>query len=259
MYVLKSPLGQHTAEERRQALDTSGVRGHGQDRRARPPNDSNARSSMTWPPALSFRTVLERARAHDKQATGLLYKRFLPVVYRFVLARVGDAHHAEDITADTFFAMIESIATTRAQDELAFAAWVLGIARNKVALHFRRQKSIPEVHSELPEDAQPAAFAEEDDPLKIITARESWSEVVQALNLLTEEQRAVVLYRCVLGYPTEDVAQLLNKQPGTIRALQFRALASLARHLGVSGQSPRGVGETGAQQRNWRKGDATRR
>src|SRR6476646_5251766 len=120
MYVLKSPLGQHTAEERRQALDTSGVRGHGQDRRARPPNDSNARSSMTWPPALSFGTVLERARAHDKQATGLLYKRFLPVVYRFVLARVGDAHHAEDITADTFFAMIESIATTRAQDELAF-------------------------------------------------------------------------------------------------------------------------------------------
>jgi DNA-directed RNA polymerase specialized sigma subunit, sigma24 homolog len=70
---------------------------------------------MTWPPALSFGTVLERARAHDKQATGLLYKRFLPVVYRFVLARVGDAHHAEDITADTFFAMIESIGTTRAQ------------------------------------------------------------------------------------------------------------------------------------------------
>ncbi|MGZ3603003.1 MAG: RNA polymerase sigma factor, partial [Ktedonobacterales bacterium] len=66
------------------------------------------------------------------------------------------------------------------------------------------------------------------------TARESWSEVVRALNLLTEEQRSVVLYRCVLGYPTDDVARLMEKQPGTIRALQFRALASLARHLGLN-------------------------
>jgi hypothetical protein len=43
----------------------------------------------------------------------------------------------------------------------------------------------------------------------------------------------VVLYRCVLGYSAEEVADLLDKHPGTIRALQFRALASLARHLGI--------------------------
>jgi hypothetical protein len=48
-----------------------------------------------------------------------------------------------------------------------------------------------------------------------------------------------VLYRCVLGYSAEEVADLLGKRPGTIRALQFRALNSLARHLGVEKKSAR--------------------
>ncbi|HEV8191283.1 MAG TPA: sigma-70 family RNA polymerase sigma factor [Ktedonobacterales bacterium] len=189
---------------------------------------------MTWPPALPFSLALERARTLDRSALGMLYRRFLPVVYRYVLARVGTVHTAEDVTSATFFAVVEGIGAMRAHDELTFAAWVLGIARNKVAMHFRRLHSHPETPRSLPEDEQPRAVAEEDDPLAIITARESWAEVVAGLNQLTEDQRAVVLYRCVLGYSTEDVAQLLEKQPNAIRALQFRALTSLARHLGAS-------------------------
>lgn len=188
---------------------------------------------MTWPPGLPFAVVLNRARAADQQATGMLYRRFLPVVYRYILARVADAHLAEDLTADTFIALVEGISTTRAGDELGFAAWVLGIARNRIAMHFRRQRVRAEVALNLPEDAQPAASAEEGDPLTIMTARESWHDVVRALDFLTEDQRTVVLYRCVLGYSTDEVARLMEKQPGTVSALQFRALASLSRHLGL--------------------------
>jgi RNA polymerase sigma-70 factor (ECF subfamily) len=161
----------------------------------------------------------------------MLYRRFLPVVYRYVLARVGAVQTAEDITSETFIAVINGIGNMRAHDELTFAAWILGIARNKVATHFRRQRTHPEAPHALTENEQPWAVAEQGDPLAIITARESWSEVVIGLNQLTEDQRAVILYRCVLGYSTEDVARLLEKQPNAIRALQFRALTSLARFL----------------------------
>ncbi|MGZ3715977.1 MAG: RNA polymerase sigma factor [Ktedonobacterales bacterium] len=208
-----------------------------------PANAERGRPGMTWPPMLPFERVLERAKALDNTALSMLYKRFLPVVYRYTLARVADIHQAEDITADTFIAVVEHIATTRALDELSFAAWLLGIARNKVAMHFRQQRGQPHMQRDMPEDAEPAAGAEGDDPLAIITARESWSDVVRALNLLTEEQRTVVLYRCVLGYPTDDVARLMEKQPGTIRALQFRALASLARHLGLNDSKPSNRGD----------------
>lgn len=195
---------------------------------------------LTWPPALPFATVLARARALDQRSVSLLYHRFLPVVYRFILARVGDVHQAEDLTSETFFAVLEGIARTRAEDELAFAAWILGIARNQVAMHFRRQRTHRETALDLREEAQPFTAADEGDPLAIITARESWHEVVAALAQLTEEQRTVVLYRCVLGYSAEEVGQLMGKQAGTVRALQFRALASLARLLGAAPSAPHG-------------------
>lgn len=195
---------------------------------------AGAQTGLTWPPALSFEQALTRAQSADQTAMGMLYKRFLPVVYRFALARVGDVHLAEDITSETFFAIVEHIAETRAHDELTFVAWALGIARNQVAMHFRRAKTRPATPLSSVELDDNLAQAVDRDPLEVITARESWSEVVQALNRLTEEQRSVILYRCVLGYSSEDVARLLDKQPGAIRALQFRALSSLARFMSAA-------------------------
>jgi RNA polymerase sigma-70 factor (ECF subfamily) len=189
--------------------------------------------SMTWPPELPFALVLERARALDSSALTLLYRRFLPVVYRLALARIGDPHAAEDITSETFSAMVEGIGGVRARDELGFSAWLLTIARNQAAMQIRRERSRREHFGELTEAQQPHAVAEAGDPLTVLTARESWDETLAALNRLTSEQREVVLYRCVLGFSTDEVATQLGKQPGTIRALQFRALASLARHLGT--------------------------
>lgn len=196
-----------------------------------PSSVSAGRTGLTWPPALPFATVLGKARTRDARSISLLYHRFLPVVYRFILARVGDAHQAEDLTSETFFAVLEGIAGIRAEDELGFVAWVLGIARHQIATHYRRQRARQETTLSLTEDAPRYVASDESDPLAILTARENWHEVVAALARLTEDQRTVVLYRCVLDYSAEEVGRLMGKQAGTIRALQFRALTSLARLL----------------------------
>src|SRR6185437_7070369 len=133
-------------------------------------NVGNAGTGITWPPALPFSLALERARALDRSALGMLYDRFMPVVYRFVLARVSSIPIAEDITSETFLAVVQGISAMRAHDELTFAAWVLGIARNKVFTHFRRQHVRPEAPQALSDDEQPIAVAEEGDPLTIIAA-----------------------------------------------------------------------------------------
>jgi len=188
---------------------------------------------MTWPPSLPFETALARAKSLDERSLSLLYARFLPVIYRYHLARLGDPHVAEDLTAETFIAMVEQIARARAEDELTFAAWLLGIARNKLLMYFRARRGRPAPVYGVPDDFPLYTRADEDDPLAVLSARESWGEVVAALDELTEEQRNVVLYRCVLGYSAEEVGALLGKQAGAVRALQFRALASLAQRLGT--------------------------
>jgi RNA polymerase sigma-70 factor (ECF subfamily) len=191
------------------------------------------RSGMTWPPTLSFETALLRAKALDERCLSLLYARFLLVVYRFHLARVGDPYVAEDLTAETFIAMVEEIAQARATEELSFAAWLLGIARNKLLMYLRARRSRPAPVYGVPDEFPLYTRGDEADPLEVLTARESWHDIVAALNTLSEEQRTVVLYRCVLGYSAEEVGELLGKQAGAVRAVQFRALASLARRLGA--------------------------
>jgi RNA polymerase sigma-70 factor (ECF subfamily) len=164
----------------------------------------------------------------------MLYRRFLPIVYRYALTHVGHIAPAEDVTSETFYAMVDGIASTRAQDESSFTAWLLGIAHNKVARHYRGLRAHPERSLTLTEEGHPTAIAEEDDPQAVVTARERWSEMVDALQTLTEEQRIVVVYRCALGYATTEVAQLLGKPENAVRGLQFRALASLSRHLAAA-------------------------
>lgn len=210
------------------------------DIQQQPVNSPNPRATyaermgMTWPPAVPFPDVLEQAKAGHKPSISMLYRRFLPAVYRYILSRVGDVPTAEDLTSETFLAMIRGICSARAEQELEFVAWLLGIARNQVLMHFRRMKGRPEVEYQTQRTGESQSVAEEGDPLLVLMARETWTETVNALNQLTEEQRKVVLFRCVLGYPTEQVAAMMARQPGTIRALQFRALASLSRYLNAN-------------------------
>jgi len=202
------------------------------------PSGGSPLADPAWPAGQTFERVLERGRARESDALSLLYRRFLPVVYRFLLSRVRDVPLAEDLASETFFAVMEGIADVRARDELGFAAWALGIARNKLAQHFRRREGHREVPMALVEGAEPAAGAEEGDPLAVIGARERWAEVVAALDLLTPEQRTVLLHRCLLGRSTGDVARLMGRPANAIYGLQFRALAALARHLGDGAHPP---------------------
>lgn len=188
------------------------------------------------PPALPFDEALRRARCRENpkladEALSLIYRRFLPVVYRYILARVADEAVAEDLTSETFYAMVKHIGDTRACDEASFAGWILAVARNQVAAYYRGERARPTIQLDEPVAELLIEPSGDGDPLRVATARESLVELKQALDRLTDEQRHVLLYRAVYGFSAEELGREFNKKPGAIRALQFRALESLARIL----------------------------
>jgi len=201
------------------------------------PTPADSGSSRQRSPSLEqapFSRLLELGRARDPEALSLLYHRFLPMIYRFLHSRTGNTALTEDLTSDTFFAIMDSLGTLRAQDELGFATWALGIARNKFAMHYRRAKARAEVSIDLAEMAEPTTVADEGDPLLVLIARERWADVVAALNQLTPEQRETLWRRCLLGESADEVAHAMSKPTNAIYGLQFRALAALARYLSGS-------------------------
>lgn len=193
--------------------------------------------------AISFAQMIERAKRRDEEALVALYQQALPIIYRYALARLGRPDVVEDVVADVFLVMIESIGDLRAGHETGFYAWLIQIAQGKIARALRRQQRnqthlvslswSPEGDDES-QEIELAATDLESNPAALQEWRETLEELGLALGSLTMEQQVVVIGRFLAGQSIEDLARALNKKPGSVRALQFRALETLAEHLGLT-------------------------
>ena len=171
--------------------------------------------------------LVARSIAGDARAFGRLYDEFADRVYSFVRGRVTSAQDAEDLTASVFLKAWEAIG---GYDErgLPFGAWLFRIARNAVIDSYRRAARAPE-------------FASTDDALDTVDvtavvddrvfARLEIQDIREAMEALTEEQRSVLMLRFIWGFDLRDSAQALGKSEGAVKALQHRAVRSLARLL----------------------------
>ena len=187
--------------------------------------------------------MIRQARRHDEEALVALYQRALPVIYRFVVARLGRPDLVEDVVSEVFLVMVESIDELRTEQEAGFYAWLLQIAQGKVSRALRQVTRGERRHVSLPTgatDPYPTIELMATDLLSNPVALHEWRETLEevglALGSLSTEQQVIVIGRFLAGQKIEDLAQALGKQPGAVRVLQFRALRALAKHLGL----PRG-------------------
>ncbi len=165
------------------------------------------------------------ARQGDPNAFGLLYDHYVDRIYRFVYYRVSDAPLAEDLTSRIFLKAWENLPSYRDRG-LSFGTWLFSIARNTVIDHYRTAKSEHGL-----EDAASVLTDSSADPEAVLTEALRAERLARAMQTLTDEQREVLVLKFIEGYSTEEVADLMRKKPGAIRALQMRGLQSLERLL----------------------------
>lgn len=185
--------------------------------------------------------LLDRVRRGESDALSLLYRQFLPGIFGYIAARVPDRATAEDLTSEVFLQMVEGASRLRARNEASFAAWLFQIARITVAGYYRKCEHLPVLVSLEPTDQEQEPFGGSEallrdhpslDPAERAETRDEWNTVVNAINMLTEEQRQVLVGRLILGYDVATVARLIGKKANAVKSLQFRALQSLHRLLG---------------------------
>ena len=117
-------------------------------------------------------------------------------------------------------------------NEAQFNAWMFRIARNQLIDNARYASRRPvEVHAGL----RVLSGSAQDGPEENVVARLSPNSIMAHLEILTHEQREVVLLRIVSDLTVDAVAEVLGKQPGTIKALQRRAFRRLASSMTESG------------------------
>lgn len=161
--------------------------------------------------------LLIAAAQADPRAFAPLYDRYLDPVFRYCFRRLGDREAAEDATSQVF---CKALAALPAYRDGAFAGWLFTIAHNVVTDHYRRQRrDQPFDDAEEPVDGEltpeeRAVAADEGRRLRALLAR------------LPDDQRRVVELR-LAGLSGAEIAHALDRSPGAVKMLQFRAITRL--------------------------------
>ena len=170
--------------------------------------------------------MVRDARAGDTDALGQLYDTYRDRVARFATGRLGDAEKAEDVTSETFEAVLRNLGAYRPGTD--FEAWLFTIAHRRVTDVFRRRSRRREVA--LDETVQAAVGG----PEEAVLAAERRAEVAGAFRRLRADQQEVLALRVLGGLSATQAGEVLGKSEGAVRIAQHRALRSLREAMGVT-------------------------
>ncbi|MBW3669242.1 MAG: sigma-70 family RNA polymerase sigma factor [Actinobacteria bacterium] len=148
---------------------------------------------------------------------GDVYRTLAPAVLGYL--RAQRAPEPEDLLGEVFVQVARDLPRFKG-DDAALRRWVFAIAHNRLLDARRRQGRRPPPASGVIPDRPASLPAEPLDPA-----------LVKALGALTPEQREVIVLRFVADLPLEDVARIVSRRVGAVKALQHRALDALAKAL----------------------------
>lgn len=167
--------------------------------------------------------LLQEVRNFDRTALTAVYDHYHPLLYRFILRQVSDAEAARELTAVVFERLLTALKNgTGPQTQLK--AWLYRTTHNLVIDYYRRQTR--RNHLPLPEILPSGS----DSPGHIAEQHMLGEQVITALQTLTPEQQQVITLKFFEGFSNAEVADLMHKPIGAVKALQHRGLARL-QHL----------------------------
>lgn len=169
--------------------------------------------------------AVARARAGEGRAFDEIYRILSGPVYSYLVTQTRRREDAEDLTGQVFLEAMRGIRGFTG-DASAFKGWLFRIAHNRAVdlarrLARRREASLEEA------EGLPELLGTEERAITGVAVQRVW----EAIQGLPEQQRRVLVLRLGAGLTAREIAEALDKRIGTVKALQHRALNSLATAL----------------------------
>lgn len=166
--------------------------------------------------------LLRRIAAGDRDAFGLLYDRFAPVLFGFSLRILKDARDAEDVLQETF---VKAWRDARGFDpaRASVKAWLFTITRSRALDRWRSRRSVEQRFAGADDEALDRAGAV-DGGQEAAAMRDY---VGRCLGKLSENEQAVLRLAYFDGYTQEEIAALLKEPLGTVKSRTRSGLTRL--------------------------------
>jgi RNA polymerase sigma factor (sigma-70 family) len=174
-----------------------------------------------------FDAVLESARSGEEWAWSRLYGEFSGSVLGYLRAR--GATEPEDLLLEVFLQVARNLGSFSG-DLAGFRSWLFTITHRRLIDERRAQARTP---IEPVPDLEPPQWGQ--DPAETVIDRLGTERIVRILQRLVPDQREVLLLRVIGGLTIPEIARILGKTSGAVKALQRRGLHNLKEFL------PKGV------------------
>jgi RNA polymerase sigma-70 factor (ECF subfamily) len=184
---------------------------------------------------MDFDNSLAAAQSGDEDGFAMLWRELHPPLIRYL--RVLAPNSADDIASECWLQVIRSLGKFRG-DRAGFTSWLFTIARSKMIDAKRREQRRP---ADSLDDAAGELLAASDDTETLALQRFDTEAALQLISQLPREQAEIIMLRVVADLDVAEVARIVRKSPGAVRATTHRALAQLRRRcekepLGRSGE-----------------------
>jgi len=166
-----------------------------------------------------------------EEAIGLLQN----TVYSFSMKMCGHPEDAEDTTQEVLFRSLAHLA--KIQDPRALAVWLYTVTRNRCWRMRRKPAGAPartlSLDELMPDDAELGRLLQDaaDSPERTLLATERHDLLHQAVLRIPATLRIVLVLHDMEELATDQVAQVLNLQPGTVRVRLHRARLAVRKEM----------------------------
>lgn len=173
--------------------------------------------------ALELDELAARAALGDRAAFERIYNLLVDDLYSYIRGQCRNETVAEDLVANVFLKAWRSAKGYRPSSH-TFRRWIFTIARNEVRDYWRAsQRTLPMAEFDISDERHPEVEADPAETRRLVQ---------QALATLTEEQRQVVVLRYFSNKSHEEIATILGKREGAVRAQLMRALRQMRKVMG---------------------------
>ena len=168
--------------------------------------------------------LLQKVWNFDREALTAVYDQYHPLLYRYIARQVSDGETARELTAVVFERFLEALKNGNGP-KTQLRAWLYRTAHNLIIDHYRRQ--VHRNHLPLAETLP----SRSDPPGQLAEQHLLQEQAKNALQTLTPAQQQVIALKFLEGFSNAEVAALMDKPIGAIKALQHRGLARLQQLL----------------------------
>lgn len=181
---------------------------------------------------LSDEILVEKARAGDFQAFESLVNRYEGKVYRLSMRMLRNPQDAEDALQETFLQVYRGLKNFAGRS--SFSTWLFRLATNVCLMKIRHRGTEPaqilpwEEYLPQHEDGQHPPIQDWPDlPEEILLSKESREKMMEALEKLPPEYRAVFILRDLEGLSNSETAEAMGLSVAAVKSRLHRARLTL--------------------------------